>query len=1001
MSLLLHMFAVGALLAYCFADGPAGGAPDGALRAADLRCEYLVDPVAIEEMHPRLSWVVASSRRAERQTAYRILVASSPERLARDEGDLWDSRRVESAQTAQVVYDGAALEARQECHWKVMVWDRDARPGPWSAAARWEMGLAPADQNALPKRTATDSGWVAKWIEAGATPAEYRVLSASYETYDGGVRKDVTARVAELLAANAAALVPTNELLGGDPAPNVRKRLIVECEIRGTRLRVEAAENARLALPPRQIPLLRKSFTLARPVRKARLYATALGAYELRLNGQRVGDQHLAPGWTDYNRRVRYQAYDVTPQLAAGANVLAATVAPGWYSGHAGLFNAVEFYGKTPALRAELEVTYDDGTTERVITDDSWRVHAGPLLGADLLKGEIYDARSELAGWDAPGFDDGAWRAASTREETRAIEPDVSQPVRIVREIPAKSVAEPAPGRWTFDLGQNMVGVARLRIAAPAGTVVTLRHAEMLNPDGTIYTANLRGADATDTYICRGGATETWQPRFTFHGFRYVELTGAPARPPIEAITGIVLASDLPSAGEFECSDARVNQLQSNIVWGLRGNYLSIPTDCPQRDERMGWMADAQVFLPTATYNADVSAFMTKWMTDVTDAQREDGAHSDVAPAMKGLSYGTPAWADAGVIVPWTIYRAYGDRRILERNAQSMIAWVEWCRANSTALIRDKARGNDYGDWLSIEADTPKDLLGTAYFAHATDLLARTLRVLGRDADAERYEQLFAQIRDAFGKHFVGDDARMMGDTQCAYVLALRFGLLPDTQRGRALDRLCNDIAAKGGHLSTGFVGVGHLLPVLADGGRSDVAYRLLMQDTFPSWLFSVRHGATTIWERWNGWTPETGVHPDAGMNSFNHYALGSCGQWLFEGVAGIRQDESSAGFERLVIRPRPHASLSWARAAYRSIRGTIRSAWKVDGAEFSLDVEIPANMVALVYVPSARGEDVRESGRSLEAAEGVRFIRQEQGATVLEAGSGTYMFTAPHGKGP
>ena len=970
------------LVAFVFITSRAAANAPSDLTPRDLRCEYLVDPMGIEETAPRLSWTLQSPRRAERQSAWQVLVASSIEVLASDRGDLWDSGKVASSQTAHIEYAGAALKSRQTCHWKVRAWDRDDQPGPWSTPARWEMGLTAPDD------------WSAKWVEARPTPAGITIDSAMYETIDGTVSKDVTPIVTRLLAEHGNEARASNQTLGGDPARDIRKRLVINYQRNGSRMRAEIAENAVIALPARQLPYLRKAFAVDSKVRSARLFATALGVYELRLNGQRVGDQHLAPGWTDYNKRVRYQVYDVTAQLQHGRNVLGAIAAPGWFSGHAGLFNAVEFYGKVPALLAQLEITFDDGSVQRIISDESWKSHPGPLLQADLLKGETYDANLEITGWDMPEFDDSDWTPAATRDETRTLQADVSQPVRALMELPARALTEPAPGRWTFDLGQNMVGVVRLKVRADRGTVITLRHGEMLNPDGTIYTENLRGATSTDTYICRGEGVETWQPRFTFHGFRYVEVTGLASRPELDAVTGIVLGSDLQPAGEFECSDPRINQLQSNIVWGMRGNYLSIPTDCPQRDERMGWMADAQVFLPTAACNADVAAFMSKWMIDITDAQREDGAHCDVAPAMKGLSYGTPAWGDAGVIVPWLMYQTYGDKRILERNIDSMKRWVLWCEANSTNLLRDKARGNDYGDWLSIKADTPKGLLGTAYFAHAADIVARSLYALGRDDEAAGFEGLFRSIRDAFTRAYVATGGRMTGETQCDYVLALQFNLVPD--RGSALKHLIDNIEANDWHLSTGFVGVSHLLQVLTDSGRSDVAYRLLMQDTFPSWLFPVKHGATTIWERWDGWRPETGVHPEWGMNSFNHYALGSCGRWLFESVAGIGHDPDAPGFERQVIKPHVGGGLTFARATCRSMHGEIRSAWKVEGDALTLDVTIPVNTTARIHLPVENDRSVRESGRMLDDVDGVLMLRKNGGLTI-EVGSGAYSFSMPY----
>ncbi len=965
-----------------FSSAAAQNAASGTLRAAALRCEHLTNPSAVHVRRPRLTWTVSSERRGDRQTAYQVLVAGSPEALARDDGDRWDSGKVASSQTAHITYGGAPLASRARCWWKVRVWDRDGTVGPWSPVARWEMGLLSPDD------------WVAHWIEAPRVPATCELLEATYETLDGHVRKDVADRVRQQLSESDGGVVASNEALGGDPAVNVKKQLRIRYRCDGTELTEIVPEGARVTLAAGRIPYLRTSFELRGKVRTARLYATALGVYELHLNGRRVGDQFLAPGWTDYRRRVRYQVYDVTDQLAEGRNALGAIVAPGWFAGHAGLFNAHRFYGAVPALLAQLEITFEDGRTQRIVTDDTWKSRAGPLLQADLLKGETFDAPSAIAGWNSPDFDDRDWDTVTVRAESRQLEPDISEPVRVLKEIPARSLSEPQPGRWTFDLGQNMVGVVRLRVQAEPGTVITLRHGEVLNPDGTIYTQNLRAATSTDRYVC-GGGVETWQPRFTFHGFRYVELTGLTGKPPLAAVTGVVLGSDMPRAGRFECSDERIYRLQQNIEWGLRGNYLSIPTDCPQRDERMGWMADAQVFVPTAVYNADIAAFMNKWLVDVVDAQRADGAYSDVAPAMSGLSYGTPAWADAGVIVPWELYEAYGDPRFLERNIDAMMRWVDWCRENSDGLIRSKARGNDYGDWLSIGADTSKELIGTAYFARSADLVSRSLRVLGRDEEAERYARLFAEIRAAFQRKYVPPGGRVLGDTQTAYLLALTFDLLDEADRPRVFERLVADIEAKDWHLSTGFLGVGLLLPALSDHGRTDVAYRLLLRDSMPSWLFPVRHGATTIWERWDGWTPQGGVHPDFGMNSFNHYALGSCGRWLFEGVAGISRAPGVPGFERIIVRPRVGEGLEWARAEFRSIRGPVRSAWRTEDGAFHLDLSIPANVTAEVWLPSSEPANVREGGVPAQSAAGVRFLRPAGAESVWEVGSGDYRFVA------
>lgn len=739
------------------------------------------------------------------------------------------------------------------------------------------------------------------------------------------------------------------------------------------------------------IPYLRRNFTLSGDIVRARLYATALGVYEIHLNGKKVGDEVLAPGWTDYAKRLRYQTYDVTGDLKKGDNAMGAWVANGWYCGHLGN-GGFQQYGKTPALLAQLEVTFADGTRQVIGTDSEWRLHSSPLLTSDLLLGEEYDARDEIEGWDKPGLDESSWSPAPLRSnESRNLEWPVSQPIRQVLELPLRSLSEPVPGRYTFDLGQNMVGVVRIRLRQPAGTVVTLRHAEMLSADGTVYTTNLRRAASTDTYTCRGGKEEVWQPRFTFHGFRYVEVSGLKEKPAMDSITGVVLTSDTPEAGTFSCSDARVNQLFSNIRWGQRGNYLSVPTDCPQRDERLGWMGDAQVFVRTATDLCDIEAFFTKWLVDVDDAQKPDGAFTDVSP-FRAANAGTPAWADAGVICPWTIYEAYDDKKLLATNLPSMKRWVDWCQSHSVDLIRSKSMGGNYGDWLSIGANTPKDLIGTAYFAYSTDLVARSCDALGQTEQAAHYHALFGAIRTAFQKAYVSPDGHIKGDTQCGDLMALHFNLLPDELRPAVVKNLVSDLVAKNQHLSTGFVGVGYLLPVLAESDQVDEAYDILLQDSFPSWLFSVKHGATTIWERWNGWTPEKGFE-NPGMNSFNHYSLGSCGQWLFSTVAGIDLDPAQPGYKHVIVHPRPGTRLSWAKATLSTVHGANSVSWKWEDHQFSLDCSIPANTTARIYLPASSGKIVTEGGIPLSKVEGVRIDSPSGSDVTVEVGSGTYHF--------
>ncbi len=758
-----------------------------------------------------------------------------------------------------------------------------------------------------------------------------------------------------------------------------------------------------ISLPPAQhfldlapCPFLRREFTVGKPVARATLTATARGVYALHLNGRRVGDTHLAPGWTDYRRRIAYQTYDVTEWVGEGANALGAALGDGWYAGYIGFENKRANYGGRLGLLAQLEIEYADGTAQTVATDEQWRGATGPLLFSDMLMGESYDARLERSGWDSPGFDAAGWSPV----HVEATLPDVAlvaqkdPPVRVTEELPARFLTQPLPGSWLFDLGQNMVGWARLRVEGPAGTVIRLRFGEILNPDGTLYAINLRGAKATDTYILKGQGVETWEPRFTFHGFRYVEVTGCPGTPALDAVTGCVLHSDIPKTGTFECDHGLVNQLVQNIDWGQRGNFLSIPTDCPQRDERLGWLGDAQIFARTAAGSRDVAAFFAKWMDDVSDAQSPEGGFPDVAPRLVDLADGAPAWGDAGIIVPWTMYQVYGDIGLLQTHYDAMARWIEYLRSVNPDGLWSHRRNNDFGDWLSIAADTDKDLLATAYFAYDTSLMARIASVLGRPEDAARYDALLGEIKSAFQRAFVADDGRLKGDTQTAYVLALRFGLLPDALRPLAARHLVEDIEAKGGHLSTGFVGVGYLCPVLTDAGYADVAYRLLLNETFPSWGYSIKHGATTIWERWDGWTQDQGFQ-DAGMNSFNHYSLGSVGEWLQRYVAGMDTDPDQPGFAQVRLRPHPSRRLGWVRASFDSLHGRLASAWEWQGDTLCWNVVVPANTVAVLSVPTDDPASVQEGGRPADQSEGLQPLRAEDGYAVYHAGAGAYEFTA------
>ncbi|MEN6574760.1 MAG: glycoside hydrolase family 78 protein [Phycisphaerales bacterium] len=747
---------------------------------------------------------------------------------------------------------------------------------------------------------------------------------------------------------------------------------------------------AELFLPPAQF--LRKEFSVDKPVRRATVYASALGDYDLYINGQKADDTYFTPGWTDYAVRVYYNTFEVTDHLKKGFNAIGGVLADGWYSGHIGWGRLRDHYGKNPRFSAQLSIEYTDGSVETILTDKTWVATTGPILEGDFLMGETYDARKEMPGWSTPDFDDAAWRPVDVTEKIAIkVESHPSVLVREFQKIKPVSMKQMPDGACIYDMGTNFAGFVRLKVqdAAP-GQKIVLRFAERLNPDGTIYTTNLRGARAIDTYICKGAGKEVWQPRFTFHGFQYVEVTGYSGKLGLDTITGVELTSATPVVGGFVCSDAMANTLYRNICQTQRANFIEVPTDCPQRDERLGWMGDAQIYVRTATFNTNVAAFFTKWMVDVEDAQLDNGGFSDVSPRKVAMGGGTAAWGDAGVICPWTIYQVYGDKRILAEHYDAMQKWVEYCKGTTKGTLLRPAEG--YGDWLSINADTPKDVLATAYFAHSTKLVAEAAEVLGKHEDAKNYRQLFEEIRAAFNTAYVTDDGRIKGDTQTVYVLALAFDLLPKEKRQVVAQYLVDNIRDRNWHLSTGFVGTKDLMATLNAIGETDVAYHLFHNETFPSWGFSIQHGATSIWERWDGWTPEKGFQ-DPGMNSFAHYSFGAVCEWMFRTIGGI--DTDGPAYKHIVIHPQPGGRLSWAKTSYDSVQGKIATAWKVDGDTLKLDVTIPTNTTATVYVPTSDAASIREGRKLATQAEGVRLIGTKDGNALFEVASGTYRFTS------
>ena len=946
------------------------------LRPVGLQVEYLVNPLGLDEAQPRLTWRVESNERGQLQTVYRILVSSSSATLAANQGDLWDSAKVLSDETLNVSYAGQPLVSRQQCYWKVCVWDKNGK-ARWSDPAMWTMGLLHAED------------WRADYIS-------FRDTTPVFSKKDS------------------------------------------------------------LFLPPAQ--QYRKEFAVVKKVRRATIYATALGIYELHLNGARVGDALFAPGWTDYHQRAYYQTYDVTSLVTSGRNAIGAWVADGWYSGYLGfgLLTGIgtekigrSTYGKTPALLAQLEIEYTDGSRETIGTDKTWKISAdGPIREADFLMGETYDARQEMSGWVRAGFNDTQWQSAILAAENGSslstfyewqnpttpgekleikgrpidlgfkrpakLEAFPGLPVRAIEEIKPVAITSPTNGVYIFNLGQNFAGVVRLKVKGPAGTKLQLRYGEMLYPDGRLMTENLRKARATDFYILRGDKDgETWTPRFTFHGFQFVEVTGYPGKPQPDAITGIVLHSDTPMTSNFECSDPIANRLFKNVVWTQRANFLDLPTDCPQRDERFGWTGDAQIYVQTATYNADVAAFYTKWLRELMESQRPSGTFPGYAPMpfQHGWDFGT-AWCDAGIICPWTIWQAYGDTRILERCWPNMVAFLNWRKSTSTNFL-GVAHGNEWGDWLAVGEKTPLEYVDTCYFAFSANLMSQMAAALGKAAEAAEYAALFANIKQSFGKKYLQPDGMLAVDTQTAYALALFMDLIPADVRDKTGQRLAAKLrggeTATNSGMTTGFLGTRPLLPVLSSVGENDLAVKHFQSRKFPSWGYEVSQGATTIWERWDSFTKDNGFQGNNGkqnaeMNSFAHYSFGAVCEWMMGNLAGIRRD--GPGYKKILIYPQPPTPgsnqegepIHWVKAHYDSVAGRIESNWKRTATRFELSITIPANTSGTVYLLAKDVASIRVGQRALAKAEGVKFVRMQGDRAVLEVQSGKYNFSSEIG---
>lgn len=882
---LLRRISVAALvLASCFwtlrpADGQSGPLPP-----TNLKCEYLSNPLGIDVRQPRFSWVLHHTERGEKQSAYQILVATKPALLERDQGDQWDSGKVTSDDSAQVVYGGKSLESGRTYYWKVRAWDKNGTATPYSSTSQFEMALLSPDE------------WEAQWI--------------------GGANQ------------------------------------------------------------------LRTEFRVLEEVVRARAYIAGLGYYELRINGAKVGANVLDPGWTTYDKRVLYTTYDITPYLRRGANAVGVMLGKGWF-GHT-------------ALLLEMHIDLASGKRLKITSSPSWKARNGPITSDSIYDGETYDARLETPNWDLPGYNGSDWSAAQAVEGPKGVlSAQMMPPIQVVDTLVPVAMTNPQPGVYVFDMGQNFAGWAQLRVRGPRGAAVTMRFSELVYPNGMINRENLRRAKARDTYFLRGDGIEVYEPRFTYHGFRYVEVTGFPGTSGLDSLRGRVVRSAVEPTGWFAASNPVLNQIQRIIRWGQLSNLHSVPTDCDQRDERMGWMGDAHVTAEEAMLNFDMAAFYTNFVRDIRDVQGPDGTITDTVPHKYGSRPADPAWGTAYPLLCWYMYEQYGDRRILEENYEGLKSYVEFLRSRAPDNILHYSY---YGDWVAVEP-TPGEFVSAAYYFDDVQILEKIANILGKSADAESYSKLAAEIREAFNRKFFDPNTgNYANGTQTANSLALYLGLVPKDQQGRVVGNLTRDIEYRHDtHVTTGFIGVKSLFPVLTQAGRSDLAYELATQTTYPSWGYMIARGATTLWELWQ---EKTGPS----MNSHNHPMFGSLGAWFYQALAGISGEPDGAGYRHIGIQPQVVRDLGWASATIETVRGTVSSSWTHSAGVVTLDLAIPVNSDAKVVLPKEEGltdvvvregdRVIWEKGHFIPGAAGITGATQgKDGSVTFEVGSGHYFF--------
>jgi alpha-L-rhamnosidase len=883
------------------------------LTVESLRCENRINPVGLDIVNPRFSWIIQSDKRNVEQTAYEIRVADkSGKKIS------WGSGKRPGSQSLFVSYEGSVLESAGSYYWQVRVWDNKGSVSEWSQQSFFQTGLL----------NTTD--WKAKWIESGTVA----------DTVNG-------------------------------PAL-----------------------------------LFRKEFNSTKKIISATLFITVHGMYEAFINGKRVGDAFLTPGWTSYNKRLQYQAYDVTALLEKGPNAIGVHIGSGWYRTALAWNNNRNIYGRKIGLLAQLEINYSDGKRETILSDGSWKTSdQGPVRVSEIYNGETQDARMEKQGWNKSGYDDRDWQIVAEKDYPKNnLLATYNEPVRKHQEFKAVRIFKTPKGEQVVDFGQNLVGWAQIRIQANAGTELIVDHAEVLDKNGNFYTENLRAAKARNTYILRGSGEEFFEPHFTFQGFRYIRLQGYPGEIKPENISAVTLYSDMEPTGNFDCSNPLLNQLQHNIQWGQRGNFLDVPTDCPQRDERLGWTGDAQAFSRTASFNMDVHNFFSKWLKDLAADQSDDGRVPFVIPNVLGpMAGGSAGWADASTIIPWNMWLAYGDLKLLQDQYASMKSWVGFMQSHSRDYLWNT--GFHFGDWLFYRPDddndgraavTDKYLIAQCFFAHSTQLLLNAAKVLNKQDDVQRYTELSKKLKEAFFREYVTLSGRLVSSTQTAYVLALQFDMLPENLRDQAARRLVNNIQDYGNHLTTGFLGTPYLCHVLSRFGYDSVAYKLLLQETYPSWLYPVKMGATTIWERWDGEKPDSSFQTP-GMNSFNHYAYGAIGDWMYRNITGLDTDNEAVGYKKIKIQPHPGGGLNYAGADLRTGYGKLSVHWKIREGKFMLDAEIPVNTTATIYIPAPAADVITENGKPLTDQKEIAVSGKDGKYIMLQTGSGTYHFSTAY----